>query len=720
MTTISSSGGTTINIQQNINSIEYQINSTSGAWTPISVWPVTLINSTATTATTYLNVRLYTNITISTATGGTNGYFRMGSQYTIFDGNNLTVTIDGVTSYSGLLQNGNGSSIQSYSNITVQNIGLLVANSSSLASSCGWVCQIYFGSSVNTTNNIITNCYSTGDISGQFCGGVIGRFCAYNLGCTMTVSYCYSTGLINGNESGGVIGANFGRSLLSGCILNVSYCYSTGSINGSRCGGVIGPYWNGNILTASNCYSTGDINCERGGGICGVTTGYAANCTITNCYSTGNINASQSGGIVGLNAGFQSTSMNITKCYSLGNIVGTSAGGICGPNLGETATAAIVNGCYSLGNIVGSSSGGICGSNTQSIVQIINCYSFGTFTSVSLYVPGMVGTGSTTTNISNYYIANGIWLDANASGALTGTPISLYVSNPGTTWTSISTNTPYIFSGTGYNAQLYNPNSYTNPSGNYQTNAGLLIETTYSIISVNDAATPSSITVNSGTGVLTFISGRYPMNSTYNVKVLSFKGTLTPPKYYSYNVNSFTLTQVLCFKEGSKILYLNQETNSEEYIKIEDLRKGDLVKTLLHGYKPISNIGYSTMFNKVDDERTKDKLYICEQTEYPEVFEPLIISGCHSILVDCFIDETEYKSALELLDGKIYFTDGKTRLPACIDERAKIYEVEGKHTIYHFALEHHDYYMNYGIYANGLLVETASNRMMAEYGMTLF
>ena len=61
----------------------------------------------------------------------------------------------------------------------------------------------------------------------------------------------------------------------------------------------------------------------------------------------------------------------------------------------------------------------------------------------------------------------------------------------------------------------------------------------------------------------------------------------------------------------------------------------------------------------------------------------------------------------------------KTRLPACVDERAKIYEIEGTHTVYHLALEHDDYYMNYGVYANGLLVETSSNRMMEEYGMNL-
>jgi hypothetical protein len=35
-------------------------------------------------------------------------------------------------------------------------------------------------------------------------------------------------------------------------------------------------------------------------------------------------------------------------------------------------------------------------------------------------------------------------------------------------------------------------------------------------------------------------------------------------------------------------------------------------------------------------------------------------------------------------------------------------------TIYHIALENDDYYMNYGVYANGLLVETCSKRYLKE------
>jgi hypothetical protein len=57
---------------------------------------------------------------------------------------------------------------------------------------------------------------------------------------------------------------------------------------------------------------------------------------------------------------------------------------------------------------------------------------------------------------------------------------------------------------------------------------------------------------------------------------------------------------------------------------------------------------------------------------------------------------------------------------ACLDERAKPWVSQGAYTIWHFALEHEDTGKNYGVYANGLLVETTSKRMMKDLsGMEL-
>ena len=125
-------------------------------------------------------------------------------------------------------------------------------------------------------------------------------------------------------------------------------------------------------------------------------------------------------------------------------------------------------------------------------------------------------------------------------------------------------------------------------------------------------------------------------------------------------------------------------------------------------------IGKRVIYHPASKDRVIDQLYKCSSTEYHEIFEDLVLTGAHSILVDCFIDKEQYDKTLDVLDGKIYFTDDKTRLPTCVDERSSVYDIPGNYTIYHLALDNDDYYMNYGIYANGLLVETCSKRYLKE------
>ena len=168
--------------------------------------------------------------------------------------------------------------------------------------------------------------------------------------------------------------------------------------------------------------------------------------------------------------------------------------------------------------------------------------------------------------------------------------------------------------------------------------------------------------------------------------------------YYLYPNNP-------CFKEGTKILC--QIDGVDTYQPIETLKIGTLVKTSLDGYKKIELIGSGSIYNPGTHERTEDRLYKCSPDKYPELKEDLYITGQHSILVNTLTDSQRAQTIKHL--GKIFVTDKKYRLIACVDERAEPWANEGIYTIYHLALENENKQMNYGIYVNGgLLVETCS------------
>jgi hypothetical protein len=162
-----------------------------------------------------------------------------------------------------------------------------------------------------------------------------------------------------------------------------------------------------------------------------------------------------------------------------------------------------------------------------------------------------------------------------------------------------------------------------------------------------------------------------------------------------------------CFLEGTKILRLNPETDEEEYIAVEKLRRGDLIKTLLDGYKAIHSIGHKILPNPATDKDKRNRLYRFSKQKCPDVNRDLYITGEHCTLrLDLTYDQVEH---IKDHMGRYYITDKHFRCPACLDERADPYDREDKPvTIWHFALEHYDAYLNYGIYANGLLVESCS------------
>jgi hypothetical protein len=63
---------------------------------------------------------------------------------------------------------------------------------------------------------------------------------------------------------------------------------------------------------------------------------------------------------------------------------------------------------------------------------------------------------------------------------------------------------------------------------------------------------------------------------------------------------------------------------------------------------------------------------------------------------------------------RIEYTDNKQRLLTYINKNSNILTGNNIYTIYHIALKNKNINTNYGIYANGLLVETTSQRYLIE------
>ena len=486
--------GYAIYLKQSGNDIQYSFDGSSN-WTSIATgdWPVLLTTSATTSSTDKLVVTLTTDLTISgvagTTTGGTSGYFIIGNDYTTFEGNNKKVTINQVANYPGLIQNGDSSN-NGKNYVTIENFGVEVNTTgtvSRLAYYGGWIGQQYFGKGASSNN--ATNCYSTGDISRDYSGGIFGYGTGSYSG-NVSANNCYSTGPISGEESGGIFGYYAGYSSGNASANN---CYSTGGISDYSSGGIFGSLagsYSGNA-SATNCYSTGTISGDESGGIFGGYAGTSGNASATNCYSTGAITGQYSGGIFGYGAGSNSGNAIATNCYSTGAITGQYSGGIAGDWFGyntsnqciiqncyttgiiggTTANAnaggivgaevgynddgsytpnVLIKNCYSIGNIT-NGSGGICGGTERSsytntpTVTFENCCTFGTVDSTSdgLISPNLqIKDSITLTNTSSK--GDATWTDIFANTYLTGEPSS----NPGvgTTWTSIVLNTPYSLS----------------------------------------------------------------------------------------------------------------------------------------------------------------------------------------------------------------------------------------------------------------------------------
>jgi len=193
-------------------------------------------------------------------------------------------------------------------------------------------------------------------------------------------------------------------------------------------------------------------------------------------------------------------------------------------------------------------------------------------------------------------------------------------------------------------------------------------------------------------------SGSFPPNTVYNQgDLLDGSGY---PGYGLYPANS----SAICFRAGSMIKC------EDGYRAVETLKKGDMVETLDHGLVAVDVVGSSMLPNRAGDN-PEDRLYVLRKEDF-SLTEDLYLTGGHSLLVEK-LNVHQVKEILKM-SGAIFVTDNKLRLFTCLEEKALVVDEENV-PIYHLCLENPDPELNYGIYANGLLVETCQKECLEKY-----
>jgi hypothetical protein len=453
----------------------------------------------------------------------------------------------------------------------------------------------------------------------------------------------------------------------------------------------------GNNQTNSTVQNIGCINSGTSGVTSYISRGnFTTGSTISKCYVI-------CSGSIQTGIAYSTNSASISNCYVIcgGNI--QNGGGIAG--IGNSASGTISH-CYVIcgGNI--QNGGGIAGSGNAATID--NCYvNYNTISNTDNIIAVTGGTGT----ISSCGSSNTPkWTSAGAAKLSSG-------------WTNTDATKPWLLS--AFNTEIVTPTTRTttSASGSIGLNDYGQTFANGSVYSGTTGFTynaPNSIGY-SGISTGTYTLGLYAYDLLNNLTTISFSFTNDAQikAAYNYNIavataedivpytysvtNNVSLTYsaaVDCFLEGTKIL------TDKGYVQIEKLSKNDLIVTP-EGDKNIYKLGKCSIVNLGVQERIKDQLYVCTSENYKEITEDLVMTGCHSVLVDSFVSYQQARETVDLLK-KLYVTGNKLRLPVCLDERARVYEEKGEKTIYHIALENNHYDGNYGIYANGLLVESCS------------
>lgn len=214
---------------------------------------------------------------------------------------------------------------------------------------------------------------------------------------------------------------------------------------------------------------------------------------------------------------------------------------------------------------------------------------------------------------------------------------------------------------------------------------------------------------------VTNMNNMFELANAFTANLTTWKPRLNaslpqPNKFFTNSSDVDTTTTdirspfyVPCFGPGTKIL-----AAGSAWIPIESLRVGDIVKTYLHGLRPITYIYKGTMINNPDVWHT------CMYTAQREGFDPLVVTGGHSFLVDSLTESQRRAQAgywgANSVDVAI---DDKVLLLAPVSDEFKQVKNREMYTYYHIVVENDgNDDRRYGVYANGFLTETPSKKQV--------
>jgi sugar lactone lactonase YvrE len=254
--------------------------------------------------------------------------------------------------------------------------------------------------------------------------------------------------------------------------------------------------------------------------------------------------------------------------------------------------------------------------------------------------------------------------------------------------------------------------SLNNPVGLVLDNSGNFYCTNF-----NSSAAASIVQIDaSGTNISNFIS-------SINSGVLAARGIAIKNNILYFNGTSastsiasivYRTDEPVCFNRDTKILCLNHLLE-EEYIPIQDLKKGDFVKTYLHEFRRIDYIYQSFMRN--NPNQWNRCMYKMEKTEENGLLEDLIVTGGHAIMVDSIseVEQERYNNIGLPNFAEENKIDDKYLLLSSVSEQFIPLTDNESYTIYHFCLENDgDDNARYGVWANGILTETPSKHYLVE------